>query len=142
MKNTSTLNEKIVIQKYILEELDMRSGRVETIEKGDRLLDLREKYANLYLDAYELQLAFLPLFHENEEDTHVGDGTHRGEDNKGNHPQHNGGNSDDGYNGESGAHGGYRDNDNCDEIDSECDNYDNNENDDSDNHDDNVMSKR
>src|SRR5439155_23649321 len=40
MKNASTLNEKIVIQKYIPEELDMRSGRVETIEKGDRRLDL------------------------------------------------------------------------------------------------------
>ena len=52
----------MAIQKCILEELDMRSGRVDTIEKGDRLLDLQEKYANLYLDAYELQPVFLPPF--------------------------------------------------------------------------------
>ena len=91
MKNASTLNEKIAIQKCILEELDMRSGRADTIKQGDRLLDLWEKYANLYLDAHELQPAFLPLFHENEGDTHEGD------DNEGNHHQYNG-NGDDGYN--------------------------------------------
>ena len=41
MKNTSTLNEKITIQKYILEELDMRSGRVDTIERGTNSLICR-----------------------------------------------------------------------------------------------------
>ena len=92
----------------------MRSG------KGDRLLDLWEKYGNLYLDTYELQPAFLPLFHENEEDTH------RGDDNKGNHPQYNGGNGHNRYNGESGAHGDNHDDDNHDD----------------DSHDDDVMPKR